>query len=41
MNKLPTWLKVVIAVAIVAALLAAAQFMLTMDKAGDIRHGLG
>ena len=39
MNKLPTWLKVVIA--IVAALLAAAQFMLAMDKAGDIRHGLG
>ena len=41
MNKLPTWLKVVIAVVLVAVLLAAAQLMLYVDKAGDIRHGLG
>jgi hypothetical protein len=41
MKNWPVWLKALVAVAVVAALVGGAQLMLYMDKLGDVKHGLG
>jgi hypothetical protein len=40
MNKLPNWLKVVIAIVIFAALYGGAQLLLYVDKAAGGKTGL-
>lgn len=41
MKHWPTWLKVLLALAVVAALVGGSQLMLQMDRMGNIQHGLG